>query len=107
MEFNYPFYHKDADPAGVAEMLPILREFYTRYPSGLEVGEALHQICRELNLIQATEVKRRKIKELEQELQDDRDNGEPSALPTLGTSLEGHKKPAGRRRTAKVSGTGD
>ena len=51
MEFKYPFYIKDADPRGVAEMLPILREFYTRYTSGREVGEALHQLRRELDLI--------------------------------------------------------
>lgn len=51
MEFKYPFYHKDADPEGVAEMLPILREFYTRYPTGKEMGEALHQLRRELDLI--------------------------------------------------------
>lgn len=51
MEFKYPFYIKDADPEGVAEMLVILREFYTRYPTGKEVGEALHQLRRELDLI--------------------------------------------------------
>lgn len=51
MNFNYPFYIKEADPAGVGELLPILREFYTRYPTGNEVGEALHQLRRELDLI--------------------------------------------------------
>lgn len=51
MEFNYPFYHKDADLSGVAEMLPVLREFYKRYPSGKEMAEALHQLRRELDLI--------------------------------------------------------
>lgn len=51
MEFNHPFYIKDADPKGTLEALAFFREFYTRYPTGKEVGEALHQIRRELDLI--------------------------------------------------------
>lgn len=68
MEFKYTFYHKDADPDGVGEMLAVLREFYKRYPTGLEVGEALHQLRRELDLIVEVEKKKRKIKELEDDL---------------------------------------
>lgn len=67
-EFKYPFYIKDANPEGVAEMLPILREFYTRYPTGNELGEALHQIRRELNLIQEVEAKRKRAQKLKEEL---------------------------------------
>ena len=70
MEFKYPFYIKEADPEGVAELLPILREFYHRYPTGNEVGEALHQLRRELNLIQEQEEKKRKVKQLVDELDD-------------------------------------
>lgn len=51
MKFKHEFYIKEANPEGVHEMLVILREFYTRYPTGNEVGEALHQIRRELDLI--------------------------------------------------------
>jgi len=107
MEFKHPFYIKDADPKGVAEALTFLREFYTRYPTGAEVGEALHQIRRELNLIQETEVKRRKIKELEQELQDDGFNAEPSAVSTPSADTQGHKKPVRRRRAVADTGTGN
>ena len=71
MEFKYPFYIKEADPEGVAELLPILREFYHRYPTGNEVGEALHQLRRELNLIQEQEEKKRKVKQLIDELDDE------------------------------------
>lgn len=70
MNFKYPFYIKDAIPEGVAEALVWLREFYTRYPTGAEVGEGLHQLRRELNLIQETEIKKKKIKELEDEIED-------------------------------------
>ena len=70
MEFKYPFYIKEADPEGVAELLPILKEFYRRYPTGNEVGEALHQLRRELNLIQEQEEKKRKVKQLVDELDD-------------------------------------
>jgi len=70
MDFKYPFHIKDADPKGVAEALTWLREFYSRYPTGAEVGEGLHQLRRELNLIQETETKKKKIKELEDELKD-------------------------------------
>jgi len=68
MKFNYEFYIKEADPEGVAELLPILREFYTRYPTGNEIAEALHQLRREFNLIQEREEKRQKIKEMLDEL---------------------------------------
>lgn len=66
----YEFYIKEADPDGVAELLPILREFYTRYPTGNEVGEALHQIRREFNLIEEAVSKRKKLKELQEEVND-------------------------------------
>lgn len=68
--FKYEFYIKEANPEGVKELLPILREFYTRYPTGNEVGEVLHQIRREFNLIEEAISKRKKLKEL----QDDVDN---------------------------------
>ena len=71
MKFNYEFYIKEADPEGVAELLPVLREFYRRYPTGNEVGEALHQLRRELNLIQEREEKRKKVKEMLDELDDE------------------------------------
>ena len=71
MKFNYEFYIKEADPEGVAELLPVLREFYRRYPTGNEVGEALHQLRRELDLIQEREEKRKKIKEMLDELDDE------------------------------------
>lgn len=70
-KFKYPFYIKEADLEGVEEILPILREFYTRYPTGAEVGEALHQLRRELNLIQEVEAKRKKVKQLIDELDDE------------------------------------
>ena len=71
IKFKFPFYIKEADPEGVAELLPVLREFYIRYPSGNEVGEALHQLRRELNLIQEREEKRKKVKEMLDELDDE------------------------------------
>ena len=61
-DFKYPFYIKEANPEGVAELLPILKEFYGRYPSGNEVGEALHQLRREFNLIQEKEEKKKEKK---------------------------------------------
>ena len=64
----YEFYIKEANPDGVAELLPILREFYSRYPTGNEVGEALHQIRREFNLIEEAVSKRKKLKELQDDL---------------------------------------
>ena len=70
-EFNHEFYIKDANPEGVAELLPILREFYTRYPSGNEVGEALHQLRRELDLIVEVETKKRRVKALLDEIDDE------------------------------------
>lgn len=71
MNFKYPFYIKDADPKGVTEMLPILREFYTRYPTGNELGEAIHQLRRELDLIVEVETKKRRVKELLDEIDDE------------------------------------
>jgi hypothetical protein len=106
MKFNYPFYIKEADEEGVAELLPILREFYTRYPSGNEVGEALHQLRRELNLIVEVEAKKKRLKELEDELYDKHD-GEPGALPATGTDVDGPKTRSRRRTNAGVSGAGD
>lgn len=67
-EFKYPFYVKEANPEGVAELLPILKEFYSRYPTGNEVGEALHQLRREFNLIQEVEEKRKRVAKIQQEL---------------------------------------
>ena len=73
MEFKYPFYIKEADPEGVAELLPILREFYHRYPSGNEVGEALHQLRRELDLIVEVAEKKKRVRKLIEELGDELD----------------------------------
>ena len=73
MEFKHPFYIKEADPEGVHEMLVIFREFYTRYPTGNEVGEALHQLRRELDLIVEKEEKRKRVKQLVEELDLDDD----------------------------------
>ena len=61
MEFQYPFYIKDADPEGVARAYEFLREFYKAYPTGKEVGEALHQVRRELNLIPPEEPKKPRV----------------------------------------------
>ena len=71
MKFKYEFYIKEANPEGVAEALAWLKEFYARYPTGNEVGEALHQLRREFNLIQEVEKKKRKLKELEDELDEE------------------------------------
>lgn len=71
MEFKYPFYIKEADPKGTLEALDFLREFYRRYPTGNEVGEALHQLRRELNLVKEVEQKKKKIKEMLDELDDE------------------------------------
>ena len=68
--FKYDFYIKEANPEGVAELLPILKEFYSRYPTGNEVGEALHQLRREFNLIEEVAKKKQRIKALEDELDD-------------------------------------
>lgn len=69
-KFKYDFYIKEANPEGVAELLPILKEFYSRYPTGNEVGEALHQLRREFNLIEEVAKKKQRIKALEDELDD-------------------------------------
>lgn len=95
MEFKYPFYIKDADPEGVAEVWQFLRPFYDRYPTGKEVGEALHQIRRELDLIPKT-----------QEKKHDKHNGQSGALPAPDADTERHKKPVRRRRNVADLGTG-
>ena len=92
--FSYPFYIKDADPEGVAEVYAFLRPFYDRYPSGKEVGEALHQVRRELDLIPP-------------EKKHDRHNAKSSAVSASSADLEGHKKPVRRRRTVGDTGTGN
>ncbi len=68
-EFRFPFYIKDADPEGVAEALKFLNKFYERYPSGSEIAEALHQYRREHNMIVEVEEKRKRIKKLQDELE--------------------------------------
>ncbi len=68
-EFRFPFYIKDADPAGVAEALEFLNKFYARYPSGNEVAEALHQYRREHDMIVEVEEKRKRVKKLIDELE--------------------------------------
>ena len=70
-DFKYPFYIKDAKPEGVAEALVWLREFYCRYPTGAEWGEAMHQLRRELDLIKEVEQKKKKVKQLIDELDDE------------------------------------
>lgn len=105
-KFRFPFYHKDADPEGVALALEFFNEFYSRYPTGAEVGEALHQYRREHDLIKAVEEKRRKIKQLEEEV-DDQEHGHASALPAPDADTQGHKKPVRRRRNVANAGTGD
>lgn len=71
MKFKYDFYHKDANAEGTAEALAWLNDFYTRYPTGLELGEALHQYRREHNLIQEIEKKRKTVAKIQQELDDE------------------------------------
>lgn len=71
MEFKHEFYIKDADPVGTQEALTFFREFYARYPSGLEVAEALHQYRREHNLIIEVEEKKRRVKKLQDELDEE------------------------------------
>lgn len=95
MNFKYPFYIKSADPAGVAEAYIFLQEFYTRYPTGAEVGEALHQVRRELDLIP---------KQPEKKV--DPNNGKSSAISTSSSDTEGHTTPKRRRRTLADAGTG-
>ncbi len=95
MEFKYPFYIKDADALGVAEVWQFLRPFYDRYPSGREVAEALHQIRRELDMIPKQEEKKR-----------DKHNGQSSAISTPDADTQGHKKPVRRRRNVADLGTG-
>lgn len=70
MEFKHEFYIKDADPEGVAEALKFFNDFYARYPTGAEVGEALHQYRRENNLITEVAEKRKRLKQLQEELDD-------------------------------------
>ncbi len=69
MEFKHPFYIKDADPEGVAAALEFLNKFYERYPSGNEVAEALHQYRREHDMIVEVEEKRKRVKKLIDELE--------------------------------------
>lgn len=69
-DFKFPFHVPTADPAGVAELLPILKEFYTRFPTGAEVSEAIHQYRREHNLIIEKEEKKKRVKKLQEELDD-------------------------------------
>lgn len=72
-KFPHPFYIKDAIPEGVAEVYDFLRPFYDRYPTGNEIGEALHQIRREFNLIEEVKEKKTRVKKLIEELGSDLD----------------------------------
>lgn len=71
MTFKYPFYIKEADPKGTQEALAFLQEFYIRYPTGNEIGEALHQYRREHDMIKEVEEKKRRIKKLEAEIDEE------------------------------------
>jgi hypothetical protein len=55
---KHPLYIADADRAGATEAYIWLSEFYTRYPSGKEIAEALHQVRRDLDLIAKEEIKK-------------------------------------------------
>jgi hypothetical protein len=68
MKPKYDYYITDADPEGVTEALAWMWEFYKRYPTGHEVAEALHQLRKELNLIEVIETKQRQFAKLQQEL---------------------------------------
>jgi hypothetical protein len=48
---KHPAYIKDADTEGAQEAYTWLTEFYTRYPTGLELAEALYQVRKDLDLI--------------------------------------------------------
>jgi hypothetical protein len=71
MEFKYPFYIKDADPTGVEEALVWLKDFYLRYPTGNEIGEALHQFRKEHDMIKEVEEKKKRIKKLADEIDEE------------------------------------
>ncbi len=68
---KHEFYIKDANPLGVEEALLFLNEFYRRYPTGNELAEALHQYRREHNMIVEIEEKKRRIKKLQHELDEE------------------------------------
>jgi len=107
MTFKHPFYIKHADVKGTAEALAWLTEFYTRYPTGAEVAEALHQYRKENNLIIETEVKRKQIKQLEEDLDDNQNNGTLDAIQPSATGTQGHKKRPRRTSVVANVGTGD
>ena len=55
---NHPPYIKDADPAGVELAYNFFKDFYSRYPTGKETGEALYQIRMDMGLVPKEEPKK-------------------------------------------------
>jgi hypothetical protein len=55
---KHPVYIQDADIEGAREAYTWLSEFYSRYPTGKEVAEAIHQVRRDLDLIPKEEIKK-------------------------------------------------
>lgn len=65
-------YHRDAVDENVDACYAVIRPLYELY-SGLDIAEAHFRIRKELAMITEVEEKRRKIKKLQAELEDDTD----------------------------------
>jgi len=92
MKLPYALLNASADPEGTLTALTWLKQFYAKYPTGAELAEALYQYRKENNLIVEQAEKRKKIKQLQEEL-NDADNGTPVDVPATGTKSAGPKKP--------------
>lgn len=67
---NLPFeqLNPEANPAGTLQAYTWLKQFYAEYPTGAELAEALYQYRRENNMIVEREEKKRRVKQLQAEI---------------------------------------
>jgi len=66
-KLKYPIYHQDSNIDNVVKCIDSIRPLYNLY-STKDIAEAHHQIRKELNLIEEVKAKRKKIEELELDL---------------------------------------
>lgn len=66
-KLKYPIYHQDSNIDNVIKCIDSILPLYNMY-SVKDIAEAHHQIRKELNLIEEVKIKRKKIEELESDL---------------------------------------